>query len=76
MAAARVSIAAQVLGTHHHLLQGLGAKGSDLQYLKRALRKQLDARAADMRDQMQLANAGAGQTAAPPDVFVFDTSKV
>eukprot|EP00891_Asterochloris_glomerata_P001180 jgi/Astpho2/1180/Aster-07718 len=63
-----------VLGSS--LLQGLGAKSSDLQYLKRALRKQLDARAADMRDQMQLANAGAGQEAVPPDVFVFDQSKV
>ena len=61
---------------YHRLLQGLGAKGSDLQYLKRALRKQLDARAADMRDQMQLASAGAGQEAALPDVFVFDQSKV
>ena len=47
-----------------------------MEYLKRALRKQLDARAADMRDQMQLANADAGQEAALPDVFVFDQSKV
>ena len=59
------------------MLQSFGARSSDLAGLTSALRKQLDARALGIKDQMTAEKTGAQEDVpALSDVFVFDPAAV
>ena len=59
------------------MLQSFGARSSDLAGLTSALRKQLDARAVGIKDQMSAEKSGAqDDLPALSDVFVFDPAAV